>query len=531
MTAASENQPHQGRGFLGYIVLTAMVCGALVMVIEVLGSRVIGPFYGVSLFVWTSLITVTLVALAAGYVAGGLLADRREDPAGLYWIILAAGVAALAIPYLRLPVLLACQSLGLRGGAFASALFLFGPALFLLGCVSPCIVKIAAKEMRNIGRTVGLLYAVSTFGSFLGTVCTGFLLIAWFGVSRIFTVVGLLLIALAAAYFLLFRKRPLFLLLLLIAIPLCLPGRDPVRAKKLADGTRVTRVHGEESFYGSIRVVDHGRAGGTVRALMIDGLTQGRMELGSRLPISRYIYFMEFLPYALHPAGKSCLVIGLGAGLVPTWYEQRGIRTDVVEIDPRVAAAARDYFGFRTYGELFIADARYHLNHSGRRYDYVVLDVFNGDTTPGHVLSLEALRLVRRAMTGDGILAVNLIGSLKKETFMTASIIRTLREVFATVEIYPVFAQEEGEEWGNLAVIAHDGPPRRFDPALTAGFPVHPEVEGAVHNVMGRRFSFPEGTPAIVLTDDYNPLDFYDTWLKEELRKRVLESQEAEMLG
>jgi spermidine synthase len=518
-----------GRGFLAYTLLTTMLCGALVMVVEVMGSRVIGPFYGVSLFVWTSLITVTLVALAAGYVAGGVLADRRENPAWLYGIILLAGLSALAVPHLRLPVLKACQPLGLRGGAFASSLLLFGPALFLLGCVSPYVVKIAAREMRNIGRTVGLLYAVSTFGSFLGTVCTGFVLIAFFDVSRIFAMVGLLLVGLAAGYFVLFRKKPLFLLFL--ALPFLLHGGEPPSSRELADGTRLTRVHAKESFYGSIRVVDHAHPGGTVRSLLIDGLTQGRLDLQNGLPLSRYAYFMEFLPYALHPTGKSCLVIGLGAGLVPRWYEERGIRTDVVEIDPHVVAAAREYFGFRISGEVFVADARYHLNRSGKKYDYVVLDVFNGDTTPGHVLSREALELVRRCMARDGILAVNLIGSLERETFMTASIIRTLREVFATVEIYPVFTVGEGEDWGNLAVIAHDGPPRPFDPAKVAGFPVHPQAELAVRGVMGRKFSFPRGTAAIVLTDDYNPVDFYDTWLKEELRRSILESQDAEIVG
>ena len=59
-----------------FLALTAAGCGALIMVIEVLGSRVIGPFFGVSLFVWTALISVTMIALALGYWAGGLLSAR-----------------------------------------------------------------------------------------------------------------------------------------------------------------------------------------------------------------------------------------------------------------------------------------------------------------------------------------------------------------------------------------------------------------------------------------------------------------------
>ena len=69
-----------GRSFIYYLVLTAIICGALVMVIEILGSRVIGPFFGASLFVWTSLITVTLIALAIGYAAGGVFSDKKGSP-------------------------------------------------------------------------------------------------------------------------------------------------------------------------------------------------------------------------------------------------------------------------------------------------------------------------------------------------------------------------------------------------------------------------------------------------------------------
>ena len=123
--------------FVAYLILTAVACGGLIMVIEVLGSRVIGPFFGVSLFVWTSLISVTLMALAAGYAVGGWASDRWSDPGVLYGIISAAGILALLVPVLKAPILMLCQPLGLRGGAFASTLLLFGPSLFLLGAFRP----------------------------------------------------------------------------------------------------------------------------------------------------------------------------------------------------------------------------------------------------------------------------------------------------------------------------------------------------------------------------------------------------------
>jgi len=134
-------------------------------------------------------------------------------------------------------------------------------------------------------------------------------------------------------------------------------------------------------------------------------------------------------------------------------------------------------------------------------------------------------------MTGRGILAVNLIGSLKRETFMTASIIETLRRVFATVQVYPVFSPEGGDGWGNLAAIAHNGPPIPFNPTAVRDFPVHRLAQHSVREIMGRTFSFPVNTAAIILTDDYNPVDFYDTWLKEELRRNILKNQDADILS
>lgn len=106
-TSLNNDQPHS-KAFLGYLLFTAVLSGGLVMVIEVLGSRVVGPFFGVSLFVWTSLITVTLLALAGGYVIGGMISDRFKKPAYLFGIILVAGLLVLLIPVIKGLVLKAC---------------------------------------------------------------------------------------------------------------------------------------------------------------------------------------------------------------------------------------------------------------------------------------------------------------------------------------------------------------------------------------------------------------------------------------
>lgn len=521
-------RPGHGRWFTAYLIATAVLCGALVMVIEVLGSRVMGPFFGVSLFVWTSLITVTLAALAAGYAIGGRLADRFSSPDALYLLVLAAGALTLPIPVLRPLVLEAVLPLGLRFGALASATLLFGPALFLLGCVSPFLVRIAVREMQHLGKTVGAFYAASTLGSIMGTALTGFFLIPMLGVGRIFVVSGTLLIVLAVFYFVAVRRvwwaAAGLLLPLAITPPKVLPNAV------MPDGTRVSVVHSQDSFYGNLKAVDYSQGGTHMRELVIDGLVQGGMDLATGQSVYEYAYLLEWLPYAMHPAGRNCLVIGLGAGMVPRWYQARGVATDVVDIDPAVVEVAREFFGFDGAAHVFVADARAFLRAGSKRYDYVIVDVFTGDTTPAHLLSVEAVRLIKSRQSERGILALNLMGSLATHTFMTASVVKTLEAVYANVVIYPAYRMDAGDGAGNLVVIAYDGEPIALDVQALTAYPVHPLAAELTRHAIAHPFRFGMETPAVILTDDYNPIDVYDLWLKERVRKHILDSTHHRIL-
>lgn len=521
-----DSLPH--KWFRYYLLATTAICGAIVMVVEVLGSRVIGPFFGVSLFVWTSLITVTLLALAIGYALGGRLADRRTSPVALYSVVIAAGLCVLVIPFIQMPVLKTSVGLGLRLGSLVSATILFGPALMLLGCVSPLLVRLLAREMHNLGRTVGGLYALSTAGSFVGTIVTGFFLIGVVGVSRIFMLAGLLLILLGVGYFIA-RGRTWTALALLPAIFL-LAQPDSLPTKTLADGTVASVVEKRDSFYGNLRVVDYRFGNVHTRELSIDGLIQGGLDMVSGLSIYEYGYLLQFLPRALYPEGRSSLVIGLGAGVVPRWYAAQGIETEVVDIDPEVVNLAHRHFNFPTSIPVHVQDARHYLAESTKTYDYIILDVFNGDTTPGHLLSVEALRLVGERLARDGVLAINLMGSLDEQNFITASVVKTLQSVFDQVEIHPVIPASALKKRGNLAIVAYRGDRRMPTMGMDAQQAIHPMAAELVREALAKRFSFARDTPATILTDDFNPIDLRDLWIKEEVRKDILKTTDPDIL-
>ncbi|MDO8413632.1 MAG: fused MFS/spermidine synthase [Gallionellaceae bacterium] len=518
---------HSAQGFKAFVLFTAGLTGALVMAIEVLGARAVAPFFGVSLFVWTALIAVTLLALALGYLVGGMLADRKGSPAMLYGLIGGAGVWVLIIPLIKITVFQAMLPLGLRWGALLSALILFGPPLFLLGCVSPFVVRLATQEWDRLGRTVGLLYAISTAGSFFGTLITGYYVVAAWGVSHAFQASGVLLLGLTAIYFAVFRGRWAAVLLPFLALGTGIMFPHQTQAV-LADGTVATLINSQDGFYGRVQVVEYKGSEGHTRELVIDGLVQGGIDVANGQSIYEYGYLLEHLAVAANPQGQRCLVIGLGPGVVPRRFAARGIETEVVDIDPAVVTAARQYFGLPEGLRVHLADARYFLGTATDQYDYIVLDVFNGDTTPGHLLTREALELVRARLAPGGVLALNLMGRLGGERRMTASVMRTLETVFPWVQAYPLFVPGV-DGAGNIAVMAGLGKPLLEVPALDET-EVHPFARATLRQALAQHFVWTGSNEGIVLTDDYNPIDVLDLPMKEAVRRRILDSTPHELL-
>lgn len=510
--------------FFAYLMLTAVLCGGFVMVVEVLGSRVIGPFFGVGLFVWTSLIAVALLSLALGYWIAGYWADKRDHPDYLYGIVIVGGLLVLLIPFTKDWVLQLCMPLGLRWGAFSSTLLLFGLPLFVLGCVSPYLVKIATKEFHLIGRTVGRFYALSTLGSTVGTTATGFFLIANFRVDTIFVLSAAVLMGLGVIYFTLFRQRYWVALLLLLPV-ICWPTYQPMD-KVAENGTRITEVGDRSSYYGHIRVLDYRYQDRHVRDMLIDGLTQGGVDMVSGLPLYEYPYMMQALPYGLNKEGKEALMIGLGAGMIPVWYERQGVRVDVVEIDPLVVEVAEEFFGFAVSGDVHINDARYFLSSNQKQYDYLLMDVFNGDLTPGLLISHEAFQLVKRSLKDDGIFSINLIADIQENTAGIHSILATLQTQFEHVSYYPVY-HGEGQGITNIVVLAYNGSPKGLDYEVLDSMDYYPGLKQSVFNsITSPKVLADPQREIIVLRDDYNPLDTWDSAMREEVRSTIMRNQQ-----
>jgi len=298
----------------------------------------------------------------------------------------------------------------------------------------------------------------------------------------------------------------------------------------LPTGVRAEILFDKDTHYGNMKVVDYTYGRWHTRELLVDGTVQTGMDMKSGQAVYSYPYLVSILPYSLHPEGRRCLVIGLGGGVVADWYMRKGIVTDVVDIDPDIVDAAKVYFSFRSNGKISIEDARYFLSRSEETYDYVVLDVFSGEAAPAHVMSLQALKTLRARMTEKGVLAINFIGKLKGDDRMTESVVKTLRQVYSHVEIYPFFEPVDSGAIGNMVLVAYDGDERKLSPGLMEGQRIHPFVIDEVKKAYGRKLNMPESPEAILLSDDYNPIDCYDNEVKEFIRENVIQGTDWRIL-
>ena len=171
---------------LSSIVFVGGVCS---IAVETSASRLVGPYFGSSTFIWANLIGLTLLYLSIGYFLGGKLADRYPEPELLSMLTAVAGFSVAFIPMLSRPILEISLSafdnvsVGAFYGSLLGTMLLFAVPITLLGCVSPFAVRLRLDDVASAGNTAGSLYALSTVGSIIGSFLPTFVLIPAFGIG------------------------------------------------------------------------------------------------------------------------------------------------------------------------------------------------------------------------------------------------------------------------------------------------------------------------------------------------------------
>jgi len=478
-----------------YLMAALFVAGAATLVLEIGGTRVISPFYGSSIYCWSALITVTLVALAGGYSMGGRAADRGASLTLFARGLCLAGAAVAAVPVLRAPVLRLTAGLGVQLGALASATILLAPALVWLSMLGPISIRLTALALDTVGRKAGDVYAVSTLGSVLGAVLAGFVLIPRLSIAHVFYGTATLLLVLGAlGYRLAQIKLPL--LQMAAAAVVALFGFWP---RQVPDTNILVN---KDSPYGQIKVMD---TAGRKRYLLVNGTAQSVARLPGLESDSQYAHALEWTPL-LRPRARRALVIGMGAGLVPAaWERAHGLTVDAVDIDPEIVSVARNYFGYRPRGRVFVEDGRTFLEREGLPYGLILLDAFATESPPYHLFSREAIAAMKRRLKPRGILAVNIVSIVRppgNEPWVAAY--KTLKAVFPEVRAF--VGSEVYAGIANVLLFASDGPLADGGASRRA----RPEALPDLAAMLDRELVPGAGeiSAAPVMTDDHAPMEF-----------------------
>jgi len=445
------------------LYLIVFVSGAVLMGVEIAGAKIMAPGFGTSSYVWGSIIGLFMGALAVGYYGGGMLADRKPNFSILASIVSAAGVWTLLIPHFGPEVCewIAAHDLGPVAGPLIAAFAVFFVPSVLMGMVSPYAVKLNASSLAGLGRVAGRLYALSTFGSIVGTLLTTFLLIPMLFLSTVMQLLGITLLFIAVFGLILFKTGTgkvsssdrtgigilSLSLLLWVEVSLLLPLYP-----SMAEGHRL--LHYEDSSYHEILVTEDvvtqqikydSSDNKLIDSYVLLPRKVWALEDGKRpwyvYEVRRWLKFNENIESGIFPyrneyknavtytdllhlpvlwvnEPKRVMVVGGGGGVIPTqYYDWYGSQVDVAEIDGAVMRVAKTYFQVPDVAEINfkIGDGRQIVvGTKDAPYDIIFLDAYSsGGQIPFHLMTWEFLKEVKSKLKPGGVLVTNIISGVQ----------------------------------------------------------------------------------------------------------------------
>ena len=520
---------------LSYLII--FLTGAATLALELLSSRVLTPYFGVSLYIWSSILSITLTFLAVGYYGGGWLA-RQTDSARRHFAFFAApAISALAIvgaclvyPWL-FPWL---AGIDLVFGSIMAATVLLAIPLVVLSAMNPLLIAIRPEAAGDAGA--GRVFFVSTLGSVAGVVATAFLLI-----PNVTNFRGLLLLAMALAALPAVgatsasAPRQRRGLAAAAAVSLVLAGGlfalAPAYLGKTRDlfaGDYRFSLRAEySSVFGDLKIVEFADRNDPSRYLILfltDGLVQNRL-LPDRRSYSEYTYMLEALAAAYAPDARRVLVLGLGAGAVPRALAERGFTVDAVEINPDMLTAVRTHVAPESGWTAHIGDARTYVRDCRERYDLAVIDLFHGDGTPDYLLSADFFRDLQRCLTPDGIAVMNAF-ALDRDAPNYRSLIATVGSVFPHIVAFrPPASTDEPNLNNYLVAMASPRAPKSI--RITD---VPPDLQESLAATLRSRNVVTDIDAGLVVTDEHNVFSILNAGDQMTFRRLLVQQLPPQLL-
>ncbi|MFA5109903.1 MAG: fused MFS/spermidine synthase [Desulfobaccales bacterium] len=424
------------------------ITGAVTLSLEVLASRIMTPYFGVSLYIWAGILSITLIFLALGYQLGGQMSQHR-DQAALQQSLLAAPLwAALSIVVATVlyPIVFPrLSAINLIVASFVGGIILLALPLVVLSGMNPLLIALARDSRPTGDGGAGRVFFISTVGSVAGVLLTAFLIIPHLTNFRALLWLSLGLAVLVGGISLFNReitgprrKRLLggCILVLLLSGVMLLGQRSYFKLLAgMSDIGKDFEVLAEyTSVFGNIKVLavhpeDKNRP--SARAYLQDGIIQNMVtEDGAVLD---HTAFMDRLVEIYAPKAQNSLVLGMAAGMIPRYLKSKGLKVTAVEINPNSLQAATEFFNFDPREvDIHLEDARTFVRRHRGAYDLVITDLFHGDCTPDYLLTVEFFREVHACLRPQGVVIINTYFDPNNETANEA-ILATVSAVFPHV--------------------------------------------------------------------------------------------------
>lgn len=423
----------------GYLYMTEFFAGMSVMAVELAASRLMAPYFSSSQIVYTIIIGTVMIAMALGNVYGGKSADRNPDPSILYRRILIAGAWIAGIPFLGRYVILGISAiliLSVNSGflvtaAFASCMVIFVFPLFLLGTVTPSLVRYIIENAEESGEITGRLGAYNTIGSIIGTFLPTFVTIPSVGTAVTFIIFSGILIVIASLYFMSIRKRPAVLMISVILFILF-----TVLGMRSAFAFWEDDLSYEgESVYNYLQVREE-RDRIILSTNVLFGVQSVKMKSGTVTGM----YYDYALAAPAMAAGKTgeplrILILGNGSGTFATQCVNcfENCSVDGVEIDKKITTLAREYFDLPDSVTVYDYDGRAFLEATDGIYDVIMVDAYQDITIPFQMSTVEFFRLVSEHLSDDGIMVLNMNMHSDGEGSINEYITNTVLQCFESV--------------------------------------------------------------------------------------------------
>jgi spermidine synthase len=473
------------------------VSSAAVLVLEILAARLLAPYVGVTLEVYTAIIGVILAGIAVGSWLGGKAADR-VDPHGLLGPLLLAGGL---LSFLTIPLVDGLGG-GLRGAGPTTTTILtflafFAPAA-VLTAVTPAIIKIQLADLDQTGRVVGRLSAIGTAGAIFGTFATGFILVAAFPTRPVIRGLSLGLVVLGVVMAVwLKRGRPVTVgtaVLMLLAGGMSFAASHPCEH--------------ESAYYCAYVVNDPERPSG--RALWLDTLRHSYVDLedASHLEFTYTQWFGDVIT-GMAPSGEPLRTLHVGGGgfTMPQYLrsEHPGSTSTVLEVDPLLVELSEEELGLVLGDDIEVAtgDARMTIRQlDPATYDLVIGDAFGGVAVPWHLATREFTQAIHDALRPGGIYTMNVV-DYDARGFLRAEV-ATVAAVFGHVAVLgrpDSFGPQRTQVGGNYVVLASD------EPLPLEAVAAANQRRARVDELLAGDALADFVGDAMVLTDDYAPVD------------------------